>query len=206
MEIKVYQIRNLSANEALVYLGDKPNKLIKGDSIVVWHGSNLRMVFGGNHYIVECVVNNFAIDDGFELKAGIHCGRFEVYACLKKFKARIATVTSAGAGGAAFGALGPTAAVAAVQGLGFSTGGVVAGSTAASMMSSAGVVQAGSVVAGLQSIGAIGALSGGALVAVGAGAALLGATAVGGIGYGIYKLLAKDEDCYADCKKLVTTN
>ena len=60
-------------------------------------------------------------------------------------------------------------AVLVVAGLGFSTGGIVAGSTAASMMSAWAPTVAGGVVATLQSVGAagLGASGTAALAAVG---------------------------------------
>ncbi|KDO21388.1 hypothetical protein SPRG_13701 [Saprolegnia parasitica CBS 223.65] len=71
----------------------------------------------------------------------------------------------------------PVATTAVVAGLGFTSGGIAAGSTAAGMMSAAAVANGGSVAAGstvavLQSVGAAGlGVAGGAAVAV-AGAAL----------------------------------
>jgi hypothetical protein len=95
--------------------------------------------------------------------------------------------------GATAGALaGPAAAVAAVQAVGFSSTGIVGGSWAASMMSatavaSGGGVPAGSAVAVMQSIGAVGALTPG----LAAGAAVAGGVVVGSLGlagYGAYRL------------------
>lgn len=85
--------------------------------------------------------------------------------------------------GIALAAAAPAIAVAGVAGLGFETGGIVAGSTAAGMMSAAGPVAAGSTVAVMQSIGATGSLAalGAAAAAVpvvgGAVGATIGASA-----------------------------
>ena len=72
------------------------------------------------------------------------------------------------------GAITPRAIVAAIQGLGFSTSGIASGSTAATMMSfGGGTTAAGGIVATLQSIGALGALSASAaLIAAFSGAAI----------------------------------
>ncbi len=73
----------------------------------------------------------------------------------------------------------PLAVLGVVGAIGFTSGGIAAGSIAASMMSasaiaSGGGVAAGSVVAILQSIGAVGLGVGGTVLASAAGATLLG--------------------------------
>ncbi|CAJ1959115.1 unnamed protein product [Cylindrotheca closterium] len=85
----------------------------------------------------------------------------------------------------------PFAIVGAITGMGFTTGGIAAGSAAAGMMSAeaislGGAVAAGGTVATLQSIGAVGlgmagtaaAVSGGALVGAGVSASALGASGI----------------------------
>jgi hypothetical protein len=58
------------------------------------------------------------------------------------------------------GACTPSAVIAIIQGMGFTTAGITAGSTAATLMSfGGGTTTAGGLVATLQSIGALGALS-----------------------------------------------
>ncbi|VDC06638.1 unnamed protein product [Peniophora sp. CBMAI 1063] len=88
-------------------------------------------------------------------------------------------------GGVAGAAIAPPAAVGILGGLGFGGGGVVAGSWAAAIQSGIGSVAAGSPFAVAQSVGA-----GAALPFIGfAGAAVIGAAAVGG-GYVALKKLA----------------
>ncbi|XP_032901243.1 interferon alpha-inducible protein 27-like protein 2A isoform X1 [Amblyraja radiata] len=87
----------------------------------------------------------------------------------------LGTLILAGTGGAAFIAAAPFV----LGAVGFTAGGIVAGSVAAKMMGAAaaasgGGVAAGSMVAILQSAGAAG-LSAAANVAVGVGGALVGA-------------------------------
>eukprot|EP00922_Rhytidocystis_sp_ex-Travisia-forbesii_P032844 GHVS01048857.1.p2 GENE.GHVS01048857.1~~GHVS01048857.1.p2 ORF type:complete len:144 (-),score=32.33 GHVS01048857.1:459-890(-) len=82
--------------------------------------------------------------------------------------------------GAAIGCLAPVAVTSVLNGMGFTASGIVAGSTAAGMMSasalaSGGGVAAGGMVAILQSIGAVGLAVGPALVVAAIGA-ILGAT------------------------------
>ena len=82
----------------------------------------------------------------------------------------------------------PLAVVGTVQSIGFSTGGIVAGSTAAAMMAAEAVATGGGVAAGgtvatLQSIGALGMA--GALPV--AGIVILSTGAAVGIGYGIFR-------------------
>ncbi|CAL1674572.1 unnamed protein product [Lasius platythorax] len=78
---------------------------------------------------------------------------------------------------------------AAVTALGFTSSGIAAGSTAASMMSvlGGGSTAAGSLVAGCQSVGAIGSLAGATvglpLIGCIAGVGLAG----GALGYGVYR-------------------
>eukprot|EP01123_Difflugia_compressa_P008468 TRINITY_DN252_c0_g1_i1.p1 TRINITY_DN252_c0_g1~~TRINITY_DN252_c0_g1_i1.p1 ORF type:complete len:104 (+),score=32.47 TRINITY_DN252_c0_g1_i1:68-379(+) len=96
------------------------------------------------------------------------------------------TIAVTGVASTIGGYLAPYLTVAAVHAFGFGSGGVVAGSTAAAMMSSAGPVVAGSTVAVLQSIGAVGAL-GAAAVAI---SSLGGATVAGGAVYVGLKLLS----------------
>jgi len=97
-----------------------------------------------------------------------------------KIEAGIAVASASVVGGV----LAPVATVAGIQAIGFGAGGVIAGSTAAGMMSTAGSVAAGSSVAVLQSIGALGTLTVGPAVLVG----LLGAAVVGGIAFGSIEL------------------
>jgi hypothetical protein len=102
----------------------------------------------------------------------------------------IATTVAAGSAAGILGAAaGPTVAVAAVQAVGFSSTGIVGGSWAASLMSATAIangggVSAGSAVAIMQSIGAVGALPAG----LAAGAMVAGACATVGVGYGAYRL------------------
>ena len=83
-------------------------------------------------------------------------------------------------GSATVGALvAKTAVVAGVQALGFTTAGIVAGSSAATAMSASaiatgGVVATGSVVSVLQSIGAVGAVAGPLGLVVGSAGAVVG--------------------------------
>uniref|UniRef100_A0A7S4NWR2 Uncharacterized protein n=2 Tax=Guillardia theta TaxID=55529 RepID=A0A7S4NWR2_GUITH len=99
---------------------------------------------------------------------------------------------AAAAGGALGGAmLAPAAAVVGVQAIGFTSTGIVAGSTAASMMSASAVASgggvasmaSGGVVAALQSIGATGMLGLSATAAV----ACVGAAVAGTAAYGSYR-------------------
>lgn len=108
-------------------------------------------------------------------------------------------------GAAALGVAAPTAAVAGVQAIGFTSTGIAAGSTAAAMMSASAPVASGSLVAIGQSIGAVGALGAGASAGVGIVGALLGAVFVGAVVYGGFKLdealKYKDEEvpCWDRC-------
>ena len=84
----------------------------------------------------------------------------------------------------------PGVVVAGAGALGFTAGGIASGSTAASMMSLAGSVQAGSLVATLQSIGATGAL--GYLGTAGASAVVTSGAVVGAaVGFTIFWLLRR---------------
>ena len=85
----------------------------------------------------------------------------------------------------------PIVGVVAIQGIGFTSAGIAAGSVAASMMSSAAIangggIATGSLVATLQSIGAVG------LGSVIAPAAIIGGIAA--LGYFGYKFLKKKEN------------
>jgi hypothetical protein len=106
----------------------------------------------------------------------------------KPTKEALGTGTGAAAGATALGVFAPVAAVAGIQGIGFTTGGIAAGSTAAGMMSAAGPVAAGSTVATLQSIGALGALGAGASAGVGLLGAVLGAGFITATVYGGFKI------------------
>lgn len=113
-----------------------------------------------------------------------------------------------GAGALLGGSVAPAVTVAAVQTVGFGAAGITGGSTAAAMMSSAalangGGVAAGSTIATLQSIGALGALTGGPLVlAIGIGV-LVGGAIVGGVTIGALKLHESlknpDKNCWDEC-------
>eukprot|EP01125_Pyxidicula_operculata_P000516 TRINITY_DN10527_c0_g1_i1.p1 TRINITY_DN10527_c0_g1~~TRINITY_DN10527_c0_g1_i1.p1 ORF type:complete len:212 (-),score=20.96 TRINITY_DN10527_c0_g1_i1:121-735(-) len=193
-----HTIKVVSEKGVIVFINGERWQKGRGECFTVDHGTSFRMVFEGKHFIVEKLMNEFEICDGFKLKEGIHCEKCDTYPCVDKFK----VLLTSGIAGAAGGALvGPAAAVAGIQSLGFGAGGVVAGSTAAGMMSSAGTVASGSAIATLQSIGALGALSGG--IALGAIflPAILGALLIGGSAYGIYKLVNKDKDCYEECRR-----
>jgi len=94
---------------------------------------------------------------------------------------------------------GYSACSAAISGLGFTTGGIAAGSTAAAMMAAEAVAAGGGVAAGgtvatLQSIGALGIMGGGGagLVLFGLSAGVVGALGAG-LAYGVKKLM-KDKD------------
>ena len=86
---------------------------------------------------------------------------------------------AAGIGGAAGAAAGPVAVVGAVQGLGFGAGGIIAGSSAATMMS-----QGALGVPMLQSIGTAGLGVAGTGLAIVSGG-VVAALAVGSVAYGI---------------------
>lgn len=80
--------------------------------------------------------------------------------------------------------LAPVAVTSVIGAMGFEAGGIVAGSTAAGMMSaeaiaSGGAIAAGGTVATLQSIGAVGLSAGGAAACASAGAVLGGAVGSG---------------------------
>mmetsp|Transcript_70462 Transcript_70462/g.82097 ORF Transcript_70462/g.82097 Transcript_70462/m.82097 type:complete len:138 (-) Transcript_70462:224-637(-) len=92
---------------------------------------------------------------------------------LKTLTSRKAIAITTGVAAGTFFA--PVILTSIVAGLGFSAGGIVAGSTAAGMMASVGNVAAGSTVAVLQSIGAAGLSTAGTVVAGGTGAAAGGA-------------------------------
>jgi len=115
-----------------------------------------------------------------------------------------ATAVAAITGAGVIGAAAPAIAVAGVQGIGFGTGGIVAGSTAAGMMAAEGSVAAGGTVATLQSIGATGALSAGAAIGVVAIGIVVGAAIIGGGVYGALKLHEhlkyKDNACWDTCR------
>jgi Interferon-induced 6-16 family len=84
------------------------------------------------------------------------------------------------------GAFTPTAMVAAIQGIGFTTSGITAGSFAATMMSfGGGATASGGLVATLQSIGAIGALS----VSAASIVAICGSVTSGLVIYGLFKAI-----------------
>lgn len=99
-------------------------------------------------------------------------------------KQNIIALSVAGAVGLSTAMVMPIAVVALVRGIGFTAGGIAAGSTAATMMSGeaiasgAGVVTAGGVVATLQSVGVAGLGVAGTTAAIGSGA-LVGTTIVG---------------------------
>ena len=84
--------------------------------------------------------------------------------------------------GAGIGAAVTGGATAVVSALGFSSGGVVAGSTAAVIQAGIGNVAAGSAFAAFQSVAATG-------VVATVGPVALGAGVLGGVGYGVYKAL-----------------
>ena len=83
-----------------------------------------------------------------------------------------------GVGGAIFVVAAPVVVPAAVTWLGFTTGGIAAGSWAASMMSAMAPTVAGGMVATLQSVGAAGLGTAGTTLVAGTGAAV--GSAVGG--------------------------
>ena len=84
--------------------------------------------------------------------------------------------------GAGIGVAVTGGATVVVNALGFSSGGVVAGSTAAVIQAGIGNVAAGSAFAALQSVAATG-------VVATVGPVALGAGVLGGVGYGVYKAL-----------------
>jgi len=106
-------------------------------------------------------------------------------------KRRYGRIFSTGGVGALVGAATPTVAVAGVHAIGFGTGGIVAGSAAAGMMSTSAVASGGGVASGgmiatLQSIGATSTFVAGP-VTMAVGGAVIGVLCVGA-GYGGYKL------------------
>lgn len=96
-------------------------------------------------------------------------------------------------GGATLGSLSLTPAIVGlVNALGFSSSGIVAGSSAASMMASVGNVVAGSSIALCQSIGATGTLAYGG-TALTMGAPLIGALSGGALAFGGMKLYQRSK-------------
>eukprot|EP00929_Paragymnodinium_shiwhaense_P105123 TRINITY_DN70046_c0_g1_i1.p1 TRINITY_DN70046_c0_g1~~TRINITY_DN70046_c0_g1_i1.p1 ORF type:complete len:248 (-),score=51.81 TRINITY_DN70046_c0_g1_i1:684-1343(-) len=103
------------------------------------------------------------------------------------------------AGGVAGAAAAPAIAVASVQAMGFGAGGIVAGTAAAGMMSSAAVANGGGIAAGclvaqLQSVGAAG-LGVGTSAGIATGGAALGMVVVGGTVAAAVALQARLERC-----------
>ena len=114
-----------------------------------------------------------------------------------------ATGAIAAGTGAVVGGAGAVAAVpAVVTSMGFGSGGIAAGSTAAVMMSEAAIASGGGVaarstVATLQSIGAAG-LSAGPAACVAVAGAAAGAVLLGGLGFSLHKAV---HDAYAPSPK-----
>eukprot|EP01126_Amoeba_proteus_P049795 TRINITY_DN5841_c0_g1_i7.p1 TRINITY_DN5841_c0_g1~~TRINITY_DN5841_c0_g1_i7.p1 ORF type:complete len:543 (+),score=69.58 TRINITY_DN5841_c0_g1_i7:126-1631(+) len=118
-----------------------------------------------------------------------------------------ASMIGVGGVSTALAAAAPSITVAAIQGIGFTSTGIVAGSSAAAMMSSAAIasgggIAAGSTVATLQSIGAVGALGAGAAAGVVVGALVASILVVGGITVGgmmIYDAAKYKKGCWDFC-------
>ena len=113
-----------------------------------------------------------------------------------------AAATGAAVGAAVGSAVAVPATVAAVQAVGFTTGGIASGSTAAAIMSaeaiaSSGAVAAGGTTATLQSIGAtasVGALGAGPVAAIVVTGVLASAVVLGGVGYLAHKMATRKPD------------
>merc|ERR1712157_109742 len=173
------------------YLGSNSNGLVFVDSNANdWEKWRIEETSFGEYFIVSVVHKRFlACNKDGELFTSNRYNEsemwfFEPNMPKKVNKNSIIALSVAAGVGLTTTFVMPLAVVAAVRGIGFTAGGVAAGSTAAGMMSaeavaSGGVVAAGGVVATLQSVGAVGALGATGTSAAMAAGGLVGGTIVG---------------------------
>jgi len=184
--------------------------------IQTFHHWNIKIRFlaSGKHFLVDIKndatleINNENLTDQYFPNLTV-----DVFDCLdnRDFESKFSMNTIVGVVSGTLGVIGgvmtPTLIVGGVQAIGFGAGGIVASSTAAGMMSTAaiasgGSVATGSIVATLQSIGAVGLATGPAGIAVVGGGLLVTGVAVGGF-FAVKKihesLKNPDKNCWDAC-------